>query len=68
MDLSFQRKKQNEDSSSGSNSMNVFVKKSRFCSKKLCTVRRTVKKIEIYSPITQKRVEISQKFKQIWIQ
>jgi hypothetical protein len=34
----------------------------------LRTVRRTVKKSEIYSPVTQKRAEISQKFKQIWIQ
>jgi ribosomal protein L20 len=50
--------------------MNIFVKKPVFGKKKkkLRTVRRTVKKSEIYLPVTQKRVEISQKFKQIWIQ
>jgi hypothetical protein len=36
--------------------------------KKYRTVMRTVKKSKSKSPVTQKRVEISQKFKQIQIQ
>jgi hypothetical protein len=58
--LSFQGKKQNEASLSGSNST-IFISKKHFWQKKLRTVMHTVKKSKMYLLIAREREEISQK-------
>jgi hypothetical protein len=60
MNLSFQRKKQNDASISGSNSMIFLSEKAVFCPKKVYNGKRTLKKYVIYLSETKKLVEITQ--------